>query len=266
MNKYIKGDRTVVANAKGFLLDLDGTVYLGDSLIPGSDKFISALADDGRKWLFITNNCSKNPREYSEKLTRLGIDTPVERIFTSGELAARVLRSKGVSRAFVLGTPSLVEQLEQFGIVHDAQDPQVVLSSFDLTLTYDRLLEAVRFAQKGLPLFATHPDMVCPTPDGPIPDSGLITGMIEHCCDGKATYLGKPMTEMVQGASERLALEPSSLLFIGDRLYTDMRMANDAGISSVLVLSGEATLEDLEDSPYKPSLVADSVASLIPFL
>ena len=266
MNKYLKGDRSVVANAQGFLLDLDGTVYLGDSLISGSDRFISALEQAGRKWLFITNNCSKNPREYSEKLTRLGIETPVERVFTSGELAARVLKEQGISRAYVLGTPSLLEQLEPFGITHDEKTPQAVLSSFDITLTYDRLLKAVRFAQKGLPLYATHPDMVCPTPEGPIPDSGLITGMIEHCCNREATYLGKPMTDMVNGASGKLGIEPSELMFIGDRLYTDMRMANDAGIPSVLVLSGEATLDDLEDSPYKPSLVADSLASLIPFI
>ena len=256
----------MLSGIKGFLLDLDGTVYLGDNLLPGASEFIHRLSLTKRDWLFITNNCSSTPQQYSKKLTRLGISTNAKKIFTSGELSARYLLAQGVSKAFVLGTHSLKRQLKSFGIVHDIHEPQVVLSSFDKTLTYKNLLAAVRFVQKGLPLYSTHPDLVCPTPDGPIPDSGLITGMIEKTTSVDAKYLGKPMIEMVEGASEKLGLPMDSLAFIGDRLYTDMRMAISAGITSILVLSGEATEDDLATSPWQPDIVAQGIHSLIPYL
>ena len=265
MNNFIRDDGGILKRAAGFLLDLDGTVYLGHTLLPGAGEFVSLIIESGRKRLFITNNCSRNPQEYSDKLTRLGIPTPSDAIFTSGELAARFLLERGISRAFVLGTPSLKSQLALFGLKHVEHNPQAVLSSFDLTLTYDKLLLAVRFVQEGLPFFSTHPDLVCPTPDGPIPDSGLITGIIEKTTGIEARYLGKPMVEMVDGAAAKLGVEKNELVFIGDRLYTDMRMALDAGIGAVLVLSGETTPEMLAQSPYKPHLVAENLGALVQY-
>ncbi len=262
----VRGDVSVLKRAKGVLLDLDGTVYLGDRPLPGAIEFVQRLESLNRPFLYVTNNCSKNPADYSRKLTAMGIPTDESRIFTSGELAARKLLEMAYKRVFVLGTPSLVVQLEKFGVVHDNTAPQAVLSSFDLTLTYDRLLRAVRLVQQGLPLISTHPDLVCPTPDGPIPDSGLITYVIEATTGVKARYLGKPMVDMVDGAAQKLGLEREYLLFIGDRLYTDMRMAVDAGIGAVLVLSGETTEQMLANATIAPDVVAPNLQSLVDLL
>ncbi|MFA4987922.1 MAG: HAD-IIA family hydrolase [Candidatus Brocadiia bacterium] len=260
------GDRSVVSSATGFLLDLDGTVYLGDHLLPGAAEFVRALARHHRKWLFITNNCSRTPCEYARKLSQLGIPTRASGVFTSGELAGRYLVGQGIHRAFVLGTPSLRRQLRALGVVHTADSPQAVLSSFDKTLTYGKLLTAVALVRSGLPFYSTHPDLVCPTPDGPIPDSGLITQMIEKTTGRSARYLGKPMVEMVEGAAARMGLAKEGLVFIGDRLYTDVRMAREAGIGSVLVLSGETNRAMLAESPWQPHLVADGLHELVKLL
>jgi len=262
----LRGDTERLARLRGFLLDLDGTTYLGDRLLPGADRFVRRLAETGRKRLFITNNCSRTPEEYAAKLARLGLPAVPGDVFTSGELAGRFLLERGLTRVYVLGTPSLVRQLAALGVEHDERSPRAVLSSFDLTLTYERLLKAVRFVQAGLPLYSTHPDLVCPTPDGPIPDSGLITSLIERTTGVKAHYLGKPMVEMVEGAARRLGLDLSELAFVGDRLYTDMRMALDAGITAVLVLSGETTEEMLAESGLRPHVVASDLNALVPLL
>ncbi len=145
----LTGDLQAIVGAKAVLLDLDGTVYLGDRLLPGSASFIEALADTGREWLFITNNCSRTPGEYSRKLTALGIPTRPSEVFTSGELTARILAARGISRAFVLGTASLKRQFARLGVLHDTAEPQAVVASFDLSLTYPKLLAAVRFVQRG---------------------------------------------------------------------------------------------------------------------
>ncbi len=224
---------------EGFLLDMDGTIYLGDRLFPWTLPFLETLRRRGSRWLWLTNNCSKNPDDYLAKLRGFGIDARLDDLFTSAHATIAFLnRSKPGARLFVLGTPSLERQLREAGFTLTADRPDYVLASFDLTLTYDKLRTACELILSGVPFLATHPDVVCPTERWPIPDTGAICAAITAATGARPRYFGKPYPEMVEGAMERLGVSPDRAAMVGDRLYTDMQMAKNAGIVSILVLSG----------------------------
>ncbi len=247
----------------GFLLDMDGTIYLGDRLFPWSIPFVECLRGRGKRWLWLTNNCSKNPRDYLGKLQRFGIDAALDDIFTSGHATIAYLNSqKPGARLFVLGTPSFEQQLQEAGFALTADKPDFVLVSFDLTLTYEKLRVACDLIHEGVPFISSHPDKVCPTEKWPIPDSGSICDLITSSTGVEPRYFGKPYKEMVEGAMARLGSTPDRTAMVGDRLYTDMQMAKNAGITSILVLTGETTEADLAGSPVQPDYVFPSLAEL----
>jgi len=256
--------RPQLANLRFFLLDMDGTVYLGPNPIPGSAGFIQRLRDTGRRFLFLTNNPTSDAGRYSEKLRGMGIDATPEDVLTAGAATADYLaHHTPYRRVFVLGTPSFEEELRRAGMELVDAEPDAVVLSFDTTVTYAKLKQACLLVRQGLPYIATNPDRVCPTEYGYIPDCGAMAALIAEATEGRMPlFIGKPAPEFAQMAMERLGADPSQTAMVGDRLYTDMEMARRASMASILVLSGETTRDALDRADWRPDFVFPSVGEL----
>ena len=257
-----------LSRVKCFLLDMDGTFNLGDELIDGSLHFIEMLNELGRDYLFLTNNSSKHRRLYAEKITRLGLPIPEEKVFTSGEATALYLDEKYPSASvYVVGTPSLEEEFRQHGFRLDENDPQLVVLGFDTTLTYQKLWKLCDFARAGLPYFATHPDFNCPTETGYMPDIGAVIAFV-HASTGREPDLvvGKPNRMIVDAVARKYGLSIEEMAMVGDRLYTDIALGQTSGITTCLVLSGETHMEDLRDSPFQPTYIFDNLGKIADWL
>jgi 4-nitrophenyl phosphatase len=250
-----------------FLLDLDGTFYLGDELFPWSRNFVGRLEELGKEFIFVTNNSSRNAGYYAEKISRLGVPVDTRRVFTSGEATVYYLKKNNFgSDLYLIGTPDLEEEFIRAGFNLTADHPAAVVLGFDLTLTYEKLRRACDLIRSGVPFIATHPDFNCPTPQGPIPDCGAMAVLITASTGVKPKVIGKPYPEMVEAFCSKFGLERGSVAMIGDRLYTDIAMGQAAGIFSILVLSGETRPEDLAGSPFKPDLVAENLGTVADWL
>jgi HAD superfamily hydrolase (TIGR01457 family) len=246
-----------------FLLDLDGTVYLGSNAIPGAAQCISYLRDAGLQLLFFTNNSTRDAALYAEKLLGLGIPAGPEEILTSGEATVRYLLTQTpYRRVYAVGTPPFERELLNAGFELDNQQPQAVVLAYDRTITYAKLETAALLLQDGLPYFATNPDWVCPTERGPIPDCGSMAALLEKATGRLPQFIGKPHRHMIDMALDKLQASPETTAMVGDRLYTDMQMAYDSGITSVLVLSGETQKADLDAADRRPDFVFASLAEL----
>lgn len=244
-------------------LDLDGTIYLGDRLIEGASEFLNRLERRGIRRFFLSNNSSKSVRQYLEKLRGLGIDAHEGEVLLSTHDLIAWLSDNGVVDTFLVGTEGMREMLEESGISTASSEPEFVVLGYDTEINYEKLSTASVHLHKGVPMVASHPDIVCPSPDGGLPDTGAYMALFEATTGVRATHIcGKPNKGMILHKIEDLGLDPSNCAMVGDRLYTDMEMADRAGVQGILVLSGEATREGLEESGLNPSLVVDSVSSL----
>jgi HAD superfamily hydrolase (TIGR01450 family) len=243
-----------LVQVRAFLLDMDGTFFLGDRLIDGALDFINVLRQQDKTFLFLTNNSSKDRGQYAGKITRLGLPIGPEQVLTSGEATARCLSADHAgARVFVVGTPSLENEFRQAGFVLDDQEPQIVVVGFDTGLTYAKLWKLCDCVRAGLPYIATHPDFNCPTPTGFMPDIGATIAYVKASTGREPDLvIGKPSRLMAEAAAQKLALPLESLAMIGDRLYTDIALGQAAGIPAVLVLSGETQPGDLAGSPFQP--------------
>lgn len=253
-----------IQNTTCFLFDLDGTIYLGDQLLPGAKDLISYLKLSGKPFYFLTNNSSRSRVDYSTKLAKYGLDIPLEQIFSSGIATAIFLKKeKPGARLYLVGTPSLEEEFKSQGFQLVDDDPDYAVLGFDTTLTYQKIKKLCDFVVEGIPYVATHPDINCPTPDGFMPDIGAMMAMIETST-GKAAdvIVGKPNSPMVEAIVELTGFEVGNLTMVGDRLYTDIAMGI-AGIQTVLVLTGEANKEDLPAAPWQPDLVCENLEELL---
>jgi HAD superfamily hydrolase (TIGR01450 family) len=249
-----------------FVLDMDGTVYLGDRLFPWTLPFLEAVRAAGADFLFLTNNSSRTSAQYVEKLNAMGIPAAREHVLTSGEAAIELLRAEGrSSRLHVVATPAVRRDFEAHGFVLTDEDPQAVVLTFDTTLTYAGLVRLCRLVRAGLPFIATHPDLNCPTPDGPIPDVGSFLALVEASTGRRPDRIvGKPSPDFLRAAMLRKGVGADQTLMIGDRLYTDIACGLAAGVTTALVLSGESTREMAAESPHPPHLVVATLADLIP--
>ena len=254
--------RVDVASVRGFIIDLDGTMYIGDRLIAGAPALLAVLVATGRPFVFVTNNSSASAARYGSKLRALGLDVADTQVFTSGEATAMFVRRRGWTSAYVLGTPSLEQEFERAGIALSAASPACVVLGFDRTLTYAKLQRATRLIRQGVPFVATHPDLVCPTEDGYEPDCGSMIALLEAATGVKPTVIGKPEPLLVEMALARLELQARDVAVVGDRLYTDMAMARRAGTKAILVLSGETTRASLGGAADPPDFVFDDVGLL----
>lgn len=267
------GNRKASEILKGirlFALDMDGTVYLGNRWIDGAVDFLSRIRESGREYIFLTNNSSRSPSDYVEKLERMGLTTERERILSSSDAAIWYLREKYPgTKTYLLGNEKLTREFLSAGVTLDDQHPDNVVIGFDTSLTYEKLCLVCRFVREGLPYIATHPDFNCPTEDGMIPDIGAMIAFIEASTGRRPdVILGKPYTAITDLLLERASalfgerILPSEVAMVGDRLYTDIAAGNNAGFTSILVLSGETGPDDLKTTAFIPDLVFDSVADI----
>ena len=257
-----------IQDVRCFLLDMDGTFYLGENLIPGSLDFIRRVEETGRDFLFLTNNSSHNADFYVQRLKRMGLNVGREKVLTSGEATAAVLKEKYPGkRAFVLGNEFLLEEMREAGVTVDQTAPEIVVVGYDTTLDYKKMTAVCDFVRAGLPYIATHPDFNRPTETGFAPDIGAIMAFIEASTGRRADLVvGKPHTGIVQAALRRTGLQVGQLAMVGDRLYTDIETGLKSGMLSILVMSGETTPEMLAAYPHKPDLVFERLAEMIPLL
>ena len=249
-------------------LDLDGTIYLGGSLIPGAKAFLERCREQGVQRYFLSNNSSKSVSQYLTKLHALGLDATEDDVLLSTHDLLAWLAKNGITQTWLVGTDGMRSMLEERGIATASAEPEYVVLGYDTELTYDKIAQASIFMHAGVPLVASHPDMVCPSPDGGLPDVGAYLAMFKATTGVEPVHItGKPNAGMILHKIEALDLQPERCAMVGDRLYTDMAMATRAGVVGVLVLSGEATIEDVErlppDAEQRPSVVVNSVDDLL---
>ncbi len=259
-----------LAGIRHVALDMDGTIYMGMSLFDYTIPFLNSLKEMGITYSFLTNNPSTSIPDYLKKLAGMGIEATEEEMYTTALATIDYIKTNfpEARRLFLLGTPSMISEFEKAGFesVADSADekPDVLVVAFDKTLEYSRLCRASYWAQQGLPYIATNPDRVCPT-DQPtvLVDCGSICKCIEHATGRQPDIvLGKPDPNMLTGVQARYGVKPEEVAMVGDRIYTDIEMAHNAGAFGVLVLSGETTLQIADEAPRQPDLIADSIEVL----
>lgn len=248
-------------------LDMDGTIYLGSKLFPWTKGFLQKLTDNGIGYSFLTNNPTRSLDDYVKKLAGMGIEATREEVYTTAVATIDYIKTHfpDAKRLFVLGTPSMIGEFEAAGFEMcadvAADRPDVLVVAFDTTLVYPRLCRAAWWASQGVPYIATNPDRVCPT-DQPVilVDCGSICACIEHATGRQPDIvIGKPNPDMLRGIMDRYGYRPEEIAMCGDRIYTDVAMARNAGALGVLVLSGETTLDTAVNSDPQPPITADTV-------
>jgi 4-nitrophenyl phosphatase len=256
-----------IRNTECFLFDLDGTVYLGDQLLPGAKALLTYLDQSKTPYYFLTNNSSRSRDDYVKKLAGYGLRSKREKIFSSGMATAIYLKKrKPAARIYLAGTPSLEAEFKDFGFQLVEENPDFVVLGFDTTLTYQKLWKLSDHVSAGIPYIATHPDINCPTPEGFMPDIGAMMAMIETSTGKKADVIvGKPHQPMVEAVVTLTGFNPDQLTMVGDRLYTDIALG-EAGLQTVLVLSGESRRSDLEQASHLPDLVCENLGELLAIL
>ncbi len=244
-------------------LDLDGTIYLGDDLIEGALDFLGRLERKGVRRFFLSNNSSKSVGQYLDKLGGLGIEASEDEVLLSTHDLLSWLSKEGVRRTYLVGTKGMREMLEEKGFETNSSNPEYVVLGYDTEVSYEKLATASVHLHRGVPMVSSHPDIVCPSPDGGLPDTGAYMALFEATTGARPVHVcGKPNKGMILHKIEEMGMSPSNCAMIGDRLYTDMEMAFRAKVHGILVLSGEATREDVVESGLSPSLVVDSVSVL----
>ncbi len=257
-----------ILQKKLYIFDMDGTIYLGNRVFDFAVRFLNHLRESGRKVLFFTNNASHTDSFYLEKLRRLGFSPSPSEILTSGDVTIEFLnRHRGGKRVYLVGTDELKEDFQRRGIPlvgAEVKSCDIVVSSFDTSLTYEKLNAACRFVRGGAEYLSTHPDFNCPTEDGFIPDSGAIAAFVTASTGKTPTYFGKPYHETIEMIEEMSGISRDEMCIFGDRLYTDIALGKKHGVCSVLVLTGETTKGDVEAAADadKPDYVFASLADV----
>lgn len=256
-----------VRGKKLYLLDMDGTLYLGSRLFPQAKAFLKAIRDAGADYLFLTNNSSKGADTYVQRLSAMGIESTEDDFFTSTDAACAYLRRhyKG-SLIYALGTESFKRQLrnEGFPVTETLEDKiDCLLMGYDTELAYRKLVDASILLGRGVTYLATNPDWVCPTEFGYVPDCGSIAQALEHATGRLPLFLGKPEPEIALLAMEKKGAGREETMLVGDRIYTDIACGKNAGILSVLVFSGETTPKIMEESEVKPDIAIQGIEDIL---
>lgn len=259
-----------IKQMKLFLFDMDGTLYLGDRLYPFTKELLQTIKDTGGRYLFMTNNSSKSVADYVKKLEKLGISATKEDFITSSQATAYYLHKHHEGKTlYVCGTESLKEELrsEGFEVTEDAEKAQCIVMGFDTELTFQKLFDvSFLLSTRKIPYIATNPDLVCPTEFGSVPDCGSVCGMIFNATKKRPVVIGKPSPLMPELAMERLGYGKNETCVVGDRIYTDVKSGLNAGVFSILVMSGETTQEILDASEDKPHLVLSDAGEILKVL
>ena len=252
-----------LARTKLFLLDMDGTFYLGDRLLPGALEFLALCRESGRQFAFLTNNSSRSKADYVSRLRGFGADIAEQDVFTSGDATLQYLAERGFSKEILLiGTPSLEAQFRAAGYTVRAEAPQAVVLGFDTTVTYEKLTLLCNAVRAGLPYIATHPDFNCPVADGFIPDIGAVIAFVKASTGREPdAVIGKPNAYIARAAAQKYGVALEDVCMVGDRLYTDIALGA-CGCGTALVLCGETTPADLAASDIVPGIVCADLAEL----
>lgn len=249
---------------KCFILDMDGTIYLGNELFPFTKDFLKKVEDTGREYYFFTNNSSKSQQAYIEKLARLGIQIKKEQMMISSHVIIKYLKEYYDKKSnYVVGTPSLIQEFESFDMNLTEEDPDIVVLGFDTTLTYEKLSKACHYIRNGCTYFGINPDWNCPMEGGTfIPDCGSMAKLIEASTGKFPEFFGKPSKHTLDYIIKETGYQPEEIAIVGDRLYTDIAVADGSDVTSILVLSGESTREDVEKSDVKPDVVVENLVEI----
>jgi HAD superfamily hydrolase (TIGR01450 family) len=254
-------------NIDGFLLDLDGTLYLGGELFAETPAFLQKLKERSKPYLCLTNNSSAAGSDYVAKLNRMGIPTEPAQVMTSGQATIHYLLEHTEYRsAYLVGNPALQGEFEAAGIRLEEENPDCLVVGYDTTVDYHKLCVATRLLFRDKPYFATHPDRTCINEDELLPDIAAIIAGLEAVTRKLPEILGKPEKPMVEAAAARVDVPLSRLAMVGDQLDTDMTMAKRFGLMAILVLSGETSREQLKASSVKPDLVLENIGQLTELL
>ena len=251
-----------------YLFDMDGTLYLGNRLFDFTIELLDTIRSTGRRYLFMTNNSSKSVEDYIKKLENLGIAATREDFITSSQATAYYLKQHYPNhRLYVCGTRSLKKELEMegFTVTENLGEVDCIVMGFDTELTFQKLEDVSRLllTRENIPYIATNPDYVCPTEFGSVPDCGSVCDMIYNATRKRPVVIGKPSPLMPQLAMERYGYTKEETAVVGDRIYTDIKSGLNAGITGILVMSGETTEEILNNSPEKPHLVLDDASAIM---
>ncbi|MEZ0536977.1 HAD-IIA family hydrolase [Caldicellulosiruptoraceae bacterium PP1] len=252
---------------KCFILDMDGTIYLGNRLIDGAKDFLEFLKMKGIKYLFFTNNSSKNKKDYLNKLRNFGISVTENDIISSSDVTIDFIKKNYQNNSiYLVGTPSLINEFEENNLMLCDKNPDIVMVGFDTTLNYEKLRLACSFIRNGSIFIATNEDVNCPTEDGFIPDCGSICELIKKSTGKEPRFIGKPNKTTHEFILSYTGFSHNEIAYVGDRLYTDIAIGNINNSISILVLSGETKKEDLINSKYKPDYIFNNVGDIINFL
>ena len=258
----------LIKSKKLFLFDMDGTIYNEDKLFDGTIELMEEISKQGGRYVFITNNSSKSIYNYIEKINNYGIKADYDNFYTSTQATIAYLKENYDNKnIYCMGTKSLLEELEKnkINVYTEYKDNiDVVLLGFDRELKYSKLEDICKIFSKNkdIPYIATNPDFVCPVNYGFIPDCGAMSKMLEYAIGRLPVFIGKPEPTMINYVMKKFGYTKEETIAIGDRLYTDIASGINAGVTTICVLTGEATKKDIEKNNFKPEIVLDSVKDI----
>jgi len=260
--------REKINKIKLFLMDMDGTVYVGGDKIEGAFETLDTLREKGKTICFVTNNSSRSNNTYVANLAKMDVSITPDEIYTSGEATCEFLNRKHAGKkVFLLATDDVYEEFKSFNIPLTSEDPDIVVICFDTSLTYDKLNLACRFLYQGKLYIATHPDANCPAPISPMPDVGSFIALIQTAIGRSPDVIvGKPNCEMAESILAKYGATRDEIAMVGDRLYTDIMFGINNGFNSVLVLTGETTEAMLAESGISPTLVLPSFKDILEYI
>ena len=248
---------------KGFICDMDGVIYRGNTLLPGVKEFVAWLEQNGKRFLFLTNSSERSPKELRQKLQRMGLDVGEEHFYTSALATASFLaRQMPGCTAYVIGAPGLVNALYDRGITMNDVDPDYVIVGESATYNYEMISRAVSLVMKGARLIATNSDLTGPAESGLVPACRALVAPVELVTGKKAYFMGKPNPLMMRTGLQMLGVHSEEAVMVGDRMDTDVIAGTESGLTTVLVLSGCTSREEVDDYPYRPSYILNGVGDI----
>ena len=249
---------------RSWLMDMDGVLVHEDHAIPGADRFLARLRELGLPFLVLTNNSIYTRRDLSARLRASGLEVPEEAIWTSALATARFLEDQRPGgSAFVIGEAGLTTALHSAGYTLAERDPDYVVLGETRTYSFERITQAIRLIAEGARFIATNPDTTGPTPDGPLPATGSVAALISKATGVEPYFVGKPNPLMMRSALNAIDAHSETAAMVGDRMDTDVVSGLEAGMHTVLVLTGSTQRAEAERFPYRPSRIVDSIADLI---
>ncbi|MFC4604867.1 HAD-IIA family hydrolase [Rhodococcus kronopolitis] len=245
-------------------MDMDGVLVHEEHLVPGADQFLAELQAAGTPFVVLTNNSIRTPRDLRARLVRSGLDIPEESIWTSALATATFLKNQRPGgSAYVVGESGLTTALHEIGYVLTDNDPDYVVLGETRTYSFEAITTAIRLVERGARFIATNPDATGPSRDGSLPATGAVAALITRATGREPYYVGKPNPLMMRSALRAIGAHSENTLMIGDRMDTDVVSGLEAGLQTILVLTGISTRESVEMFPYRPTLVLNSVADLV---